>query len=166
MQLLAGDFKELLGTTRSESCGVEVRMHQQERWLLLFLCILIPVVLLPAAQKDKATSSERNTVAGAKIFQYHCAACHGADGQGHGPASVSLKHPVPDLTRISQRSGGKFPYQRVRAIIEGKEPGMPAHGDREMPVWGPIFHEVEADQDWGEVRLDAITKHMESIQQK
>ena len=43
---------------------------------------------------------------------------------------------------------------------------MPAHGDREMPVWGPIFHEVEVDQDWGEVRLDAITKHMESIQQK
>jgi hypothetical protein len=26
-----------------------------------------------------------------------------------------------------------------------------AHGDREMPIWGPIFHEVEADQDWGEV---------------
>ena len=43
---------------------------------------------------------------------------------------------------------------------------MLAHGNREMPVWGPIFHEVEADQDWGEVRLDAITKHLESIQQK
>jgi len=34
------------------------------------------------------------------------------------------------------------------------------------PIWGPIFHEVEADQDWGEVRLDAITKYIESIQQK
>jgi hypothetical protein len=30
----------------------------------------------------------------------------------------------------------------------------------------PIFHEVEADQDWEEVRVDAITKYMESIQQK
>jgi mono/diheme cytochrome c family protein len=141
-------------------------MHQQKRWLLLLLCILLPAVLLPATQKDKTTSSERTTVDGAKIFQYYCAACHGADGRGRGPASVSLKHPVPDLTRISQRSSGKFPYQRVRAIIEGKTPGMLAHGNREMPVWGPIFHEVEADQDWGEVRLDAITKHMESIQQK
>jgi hypothetical protein len=70
------------------------------------------------------------------------------------------------LTRISQRNGGKFPYRQVRSIVEGKEAGIVAHGDGEMPVWGPIFHQVEADQDWGEVRLDAITKHMESIQQK
>ena len=86
--------------------------------------------------------------------------------EGMEPASVALKHSVPDLTLISQRSGGKFPYQRVKEIIEGKEPGLLAHGDREMPIWGPIFHEVESDQDWGEVRLDAITKHMEAIQQK
>ena len=144
-------------------------MHQQERWpMLLSLClVLLPAVLLPAAQKqDRTTSSLRNTVEGAKIFLYHCATCHGTDGRGHGPASVALKHPVPDLTLISQRSGGKFPYQRVKGIVEGNEPGLLAHGNREMPIWGPIFHEVESDQDWGEVRLDAITKHVESIQQK
>jgi mono/diheme cytochrome c family protein len=141
-------------------------MHRQERWSLLLLYIILQAVLLPAAQKDKTTSSDRNTVEGAKLFQYHCAACHGADGRGHGSASGSLKHSVPNLTRISQGSGGTFPHQRVRAIIDGKGPRMTAHGDREMPVWGPIFHEVEADQDWGEVRLDAITRYLESIQQK
>src|SRR5450755_3179984 len=143
-------------------------MHRQKRWsmLLLFLVLLL-AVLLPAAQKqDKTTPPARNPVEGAKIFRYYCAACHGADGRGHGPASVALKHAVPDLTLISQRNGGKFPYRRVKEIIEGKEPGPLAHGDREMPIWGPIFHEVELDEDWGEVRLDAITKHMESIQQK
>ena len=143
-------------------------MHQQERWSMLFLSVvLLPAVLLPAAQKqDKTTSSERNTVEGAKIFRYHCAACHGTDGRGHGPASVALKHPVPDLTLISQRSGGKFPYQHVKEVIEGKKLGLLSQGDRGMPIWGTIFHEVESDQDWGEVRLDAITKHVESIQQK
>jgi hypothetical protein len=70
------------------------------------------------------------------------------------------------LTLISQRNGGKFPYEHVKEIIEGKQPGPLAHGDLEMPIWGPIFHEVESDQDWGEVRLDAITKYMESIQRK
>jgi mono/diheme cytochrome c family protein len=125
--------------------------------MLLPYLVLLPAVLLSAGQKqDKTTSPAR----------YYCAACHGADGRGHGPASVALKHAVPDLTLISQRNGGKFPYQRVKEIIEGKEPGPLAHGDREMPIWGPIFHEVESDEDWGEVRLDAVTKHVESIQQK
>jgi mono/diheme cytochrome c family protein len=142
-------------------------MHQQGRWSLLFLCLLLPAVLPLAAKKqDKTTSSAFNTVEGAKIFQYRCAVCHGIDGRGHGPDSVVLKHPVPDLTLIRQRSGGKFPYQRIKTIIEGQERGLPTHVDREMPIWGPIFHEIELDQDWGEVKLDAITRNIESIQQK
>ena len=108
----------------------------------------------------------RIPIDGAKIFQYHCAVCHGADGRGHGPATAALKHAPPDLTLISQRNGGKFPQQRVRDIIDGTQPVPPAHGNREMPIWGSIFHQVEADQDWGEVRLLAITRHVESIQQK
>ncbi len=141
-------------------------MHQQGRWSLLLLSLLLlPALLLQAVPRQRgAILSASNTVDGAKIFQYRCAVCHGMDGRGHGPDSVVLKHPVPDVTLISKRSGGQFPYERVREIIDGKERGLPAHGDREMPIWGPIFHEVESDQDWGEVRLDAITKHVESIQ--
>ena len=139
--------------------------------LLLALLLLSPLLCTAQGRGSADRSSYRDgpgrfPVAGAKIFQYYCAACHGADGRGHGPASVSLKHEAPDLTRIAQRNGGKFPYRRVREIIEGERPGPLAHGDREMPIWGPIFHEVEADQDWGEVRLDAITKQVESMQQK
>jgi mono/diheme cytochrome c family protein len=142
-------------------------MHQQRRWSRLLLYLLLPAVLALAAQKqDKTASSTFNTVEGAKIFQSRCAICHGADGRGHGPDSVVLRHPVPDLTLISQRGGGKFPYQRVRKIIEGNEREFAAQVDREMPIWGPIFHEIESDQDWGEVRLNAITRHTESIQQK
>jgi mono/diheme cytochrome c family protein len=147
---------------------MEVCMHGQGRWSTLPLClVLVSAILLLAAQKeDKATSPARNPIEGATIFRSYCAACHGTDGRGHGPASVALKHAVPDLTLISQRNGGKFPYQHVKNIIEGKETGPLAHGDREMPIWGPIFHEVESDVDWGEVRLVAVTKHVESIQQK
>ena len=143
-------------------------MPLQQRWsMLLFCLILLPAVLSPAAQKqDKTTPSPRNSVEGARIFQYHCAVCHGADGRGHGPDAVVLTHPVPDLTLISQKSGGRFPYQRVKEIIEGKETGWLAQSNREMPSWGPVFHEVESDQDWGEVRLVAIAQHIQSIQQK
>lgn len=143
-------------------------MRQKEGWqkLLLFLVVLL-AILLPAAQRqDKTIGVERSPVEGAKIFRYHCAICHGADGRGHGPDSVVLRHPVADLTLISQKSGGKFPYQYVKGIIEGRENGLRSQSDREMPAWGSIFHEVDADQDWGEVRMEAITKHVESIQQK
>jgi mono/diheme cytochrome c family protein len=130
--------------------------------LILALLLLIPLVCA-AQDRDRPV---RASIQGAKIFQHNCAECHGTDGRGHGPGSVALKHAVPDLTLIAQRNGGKFPYQRVKEIIEGKQAARPAHGDQQMPIWGPIFHEVEADQDWGEVRLDAITRHVESIQQR
>ena len=145
-------------------------MLGQKRWSMLLLCLFcLSAALLAVAQKQeqgKTTSPSRNPIEGPKIFRYYCAACHGTDGRGHGPPSVALKHAVSDLTLISQRKGGKFPYEHVKGIIEGKQPGPLAHGDREMPIWGPIFHEVESDQDWGEVRLDAITKYPQSIQQK
>ena len=137
---------------------------------LILTLLLLPLVGMAQSQKDtaapRAERPARIPIEGAKIFQYHCTACHGVDGRGHGPASSALKHTVPDLTRIAQRNGGKFPYQRVKDLIEGKQPAPLAHGDREMPIWGPIFHQVEADQDWGEVRLDAVTRQLESIQQK
>jgi hypothetical protein len=45
-------------------------MHRQERWSVPLLCILLPAIFLPAAQKqNKTTSLERDTVEGAKIFQ-------------------------------------------------------------------------------------------------
>ncbi len=143
-------------------------MHAQARWSVLLLYLLfLPAILLSAAwTQDRTTSSAYNTIEGAKIFQYRCAMCHGVDGRGQGPDSVVLKHSTPDLTLISQRRGGKFPYQRVKDIIDGEKTGLLSRGNREMPIWGPIFHAVESDQDWGEVRLNAITRHLESIQQK
>jgi hypothetical protein len=74
-----------------------------------------------------------------RFFNYRCAVCHGADGRGHGPDSVVLRHPVADLTLISQRSGGIFPYNRVKGIIEGNKTGLVSQGDREMPIWGQSF---------------------------
>ena len=143
-------------------------MFQQGRSSMLLLGLfLLPAVLLWAAQKQGQTTPPlRNPLGGAEIFRHYCASCHGVDGRGHGPASVALKHGAPDLTHISQRNSGTFPFQRVKEIIEGKDPGPLAHGSREMPVWGPIFHEVESDMDLGEVRLDAVTKTIESMQQK
>jgi len=53
----------------------------------------------------------------------------------------------------------------VRHIIAGDENHV-AHGSREMPVWGPVFHQIQNDQDLGFVRLQNVTEYLISIQQK
>jgi len=33
-----------------------------------------------------------------------------------------------------------------------------------MPIWGPIFHQIEEDVDRGHVRIENLVKYLESIQ--
>ena len=81
--------------------------------------------------------------------------------------SKALKREVPDLTRLSQRNGSAFPTIHVRTtIMFGTDSLLSAHGSKEMPIWGPIFHEIEFDQDLGNVRLENVTKYLEFIQRK
>jgi mono/diheme cytochrome c family protein len=102
---------------------------------------------------------------GAKIFRNYCAACHGVDGKGDGPAAPALKTQIPQLSTLAQRNGGKLPTAQVRCIIAGDD--VPAaHGSREMPIWGPIFHQIEYDQDLGYVRLQNVTEYLNTLQQK
>jgi mono/diheme cytochrome c family protein len=102
---------------------------------------------------------------GVDIFRAYCASCHGIDATGNGPAAPALTAKVPDLTTIAQRNGGVFPAARVRKIINGEE-AVISHGSRAMPIWGPIFHQVEEDRDYGDVRLRNITEYLRSIQRK
>jgi mono/diheme cytochrome c family protein len=73
-------------------------------------------------------------------FVAYCASCHGVDGTGNGPLADSLKVKPTDLTVISKKNNGHFPYTMLRKTIEGRELGLArAHGPRDMPVWGPVF---------------------------
>lgn len=104
-----------------------------------------------------------HSVEGPDLFRAYCASCHGQNAKGNGPGAPMLKATVPDLTSIAQSNGKKFPAVRIGRIIMGE--GMIAsHGSREMPVWGPVFHQVEQDVDRGNVRLENLVKYLESIQ--
>jgi mono/diheme cytochrome c family protein len=105
------------------------------------------------------------SVKGRDLFRAHCAACHGSDAKGNGPLVSALKSKVPDLTVLAKNNGGQFPSARGRKTITGDDV-LASHGSREMPIWGPIFHQIESDQDFGNVRLQNLMKYLESIQQK
>ena len=106
-----------------------------------------------------------HSLQGADIFRSYCASCHGRDGKGDGPVASALNTKVPDLTTIAQRRGGVFPEKWVRELIAG-DPSVVAHGNREMPIWGPVFHQIQNDQDYGEVRMRNLTDYLRSLQQK
>jgi mono/diheme cytochrome c family protein len=99
------------------------------------------------------------------IFRAYCAPCHGLDGKGHGPAASALNSKVADLTLLTKHARGRFPSDRVRNVLEGTQTPS-AHGSHEMPVWGPVFHQVEADQDLGKVRVQNLATYIESLQRK
>ena len=77
---------------------------------------------------------------GKREYDSNCIVCHGFFGQGDGPyASYGLlKSKVPDLTTLSKKNNGVFPFQRVYEVIDGTE-AMKAHGTKEMPIWGPDY---------------------------
>jgi len=139
----------------------------QRRVPTLVSVLLVALVVSVSAQTSNPQQSAIRPVDGAGIFRNYCAACHGVDGRGNRLVSKALKREVPDLTRLAQRNGGSFPGVHVRTtIMFGADEISPSHGSKQMPTWGPIFHEIEFDQDLGHVRLENVTKYLESIQRK
>jgi mono/diheme cytochrome c family protein len=76
---------------------------------------------------------------GKSEFQSSCASCHGTDAKGNGPVSDQLKIPPPDLTMLAKNNNGVFPTNAAYEIIYGLKT-IPAHGTREMPIWGYRFY--------------------------
>jgi mono/diheme cytochrome c family protein len=104
-----------------------------------------------------------DSVEGVDLFRQYCASCHGLDAKGSGIMASALKTKVADLTVLAKNNRRQFPAARVRGILEG-DPKMVSHGSREMPIWGPVFHQVERDMDWGNVRMTNLIQYLESIQ--
>ena len=117
-----------------------------------------------AKQGYEAPSYLIESLEGRDLFRAYCAACHGADARGGGPAGASLKTKPPDLTRIAERRGGVFPLADVEQFISGEQAAAETHGQREMPIWGPILGQIQRDQSLGKVRIRNLARYLESLQ--
>jgi mono/diheme cytochrome c family protein len=74
---------------------------------------------------------------GQREFESNCASCHGMTGRGGGPLVGFLSKSPPDLTQLAKTNSGVFPIARLYEVIEGG--AVPAHGTRDMPVWGQDY---------------------------
>jgi mono/diheme cytochrome c family protein len=114
----------------------------------------------------KAPAIYTNPTSGRQMYDAYCGSCHGQGGKGNGPAAPALKNTPTDLTQLAARNGGAYPASHVAEVIKG-DMMTPAHGSKEMPVWGPVFlHLEQQDPAMEQLRVRNLTKYIEGLQQK
>lgn len=118
----------------------------------------------PGQTRLPQTPTLQESVSGRDSFAFYCASCHGVSGKGDGPIASALKARPADLTALAQRSGGRFPRDRVVGFVEGTGRALPAHGPTEMPVWGPLFRAFDPSDARVRVRIDNLVNFVESLQ--
>ena len=144
--------------------------------LIVMFTALIAFTCTVAAQDQTQGQPEKtikhvpikstSPVSGKDMYATYCAVCHGTDGKGGGPAASALKIPPNNLTLLSKNNGGKYPSLKVSSSIRG-ESATPAHGSKDMPVWGTLFWSMSSGHE-GEVqqRVTNLTHYIESLQAK
>lgn len=145
---------------------------QVRKNILTVLAVVVAMAMMGWAQDQSKTEikhvpiKQTSPASGQEMYKSYCAVCHGIDGKGNGPATPALKVPPPDLTALAAKNGGKYPALKVSAIIRGEEI-LPAHGSKDMPIWGNLFwnlssgHQSEVEQ-----RVANLNKYLESLQKK
>lgn len=142
--------------------------HPVSPWVaataLAAFCATASMVSATTAKESKDTAS---LALGKALFVERCAACHGTDAKGDGPAAAALKVTPANLTEISKRSGGAFPAARVVEVITYGG-NIAAHGSGPMPVWGLVFSKEGGRGKIGAVRsrqsIIALKRYLETIQ--
>ena len=141
------------------------------RKLSVTRALLLGMLLTAMAPVGYAQETSHDPVLaeiGAPIFTRYCASCHGTDGRGDGPAATALKKKPADLTAIAARRGGRFPGGEIAQFIDGRFE-LPAHGSREMPIWGEHFSADTPSPGIGDSiargNIASLVQYLKSIQQ-
>lgn len=139
--------------------------------LALCTVMLFFSTMLVAAQEAKPKVQRvpvpaTSAASGKEMFKAYCASCHGESAKGDGPAAPALNTKPSDLTMLSKKNDGKFPEARVASILKGQAT-VTAHGNGDMPVWGPLLRQVSHGKT-AEVqqRVANLTHYLESLQEK
>ena len=147
-------------------------MHRIEisrgvRFQIGILTGLILALGSSALAQDKQVKKEpiNQTVplSGARMFKDYCAVCHGTDAKGGGPAASALKQEPADLTTLAKRHDGKFPDAYVANVLRNGVTA-PAHGNAEMPVWGPLFVLMDKPPAMSYIRISSLVSYIKSLQ--
>jgi len=116
--------------------------HLKSTWIASALTVLSVAAFAQTAKVDM----------GKREYDTKCANCHGVTGKGQGPFAEFLKKSPPDLTALAKANGGILPMDRLYQSIRGNN--VPAHGARDMPIWGREYS-LEAANYYGDTPYDS-----------
>lgn len=129
---------------------------------------ILAVTVTLADQSKKVVIPAKPTAAnnGHQMYTSYCAPCHGQDGKGNGPVAAAMKSQPTDLTQLMRNNHGKYPDTHVVSVLEfGSE--LSAHGSATMPVWGPIFGNMNRTHlQEKQLRISNLAHYLESIQER
>ena len=106
---------------------------------------------------------------GKREYMNRCAVCHGPSGTGDGGAIDVLKTTPTNLTTLSKKNGGVFPFDRVYSVIDGRTV-VKGHGTQDMPIWGRdlSMETVKADEHYFDMpyNMETVRAALEFINEK
>lgn len=141
------------------------------RGFIFLIAMMLAGATISLGQEAKpavkhTTAAATSPSSGKEMFMSYCASCHGKDAKGDGPAAGALKQAPADLTSLAKQNSGKYPADKVTSVLRGQASLM-AHGDQEMPVWGPVFWKMsQGHEELVQMRIANLNKYVESLQQK
>ncbi len=149
-------------------------------WVRAFTlgAIALGAIILGAAVMAYAQQtgpSDQSVDRGKWEYDGHCAVCHGSTGKGDGyfyAGRLEKSTIVPDLTELSKKNNGVFPFARVYETIDGRRV-IHAHGTRDMPIWGRDFSAMSFTQNLSDnhealarAKILALTEYIYRLQAK
>jgi mono/diheme cytochrome c family protein len=136
------------------------------------LALLIGAALIGFA--GAANAQDKKFDFGKREYDSNCASCHGLKGKGDGPYKPYLTKSPSDLTVLSKKNSGVYPFDRVYMSVDGRlEIG--AHGSRDMPIWGTQYSVQAgashmdvpyAPESYVRTRILALTEYIYRLQTK
>lgn len=105
----------------------------------------------------------RMALSGEQSFRVYCSSCHGRQAKGDGPLAKDLRTQPANLTELSERNDGEFPFEMVIDTIDHGRT-VRGHGNKDMPAWGDAFEMTEQSEEAARRKMEEVAHYLWSLQ--
>ena len=133
------------------------------RVLSTFLAVVLFSSVVARAQDEKLDPKMADE--GGRLFRTYCSSCHGKTAVGDGPLAKDLKVAPANLTQLSEKNGGSYPFEMVVETIDHGR-SVRGHGTEDMPAWGDAFEMTSESDDQPMRMMRELAHYLWSLQPK